>query len=92
MCRFILFLTSLFSIVLLFFLLLLLSLSPLCVSSRPSVFFFLLVCFQLNRHDLFWQSHENTLNANNTSGTRLSFPDTAKHLVSHMLTVKPGHR
>ncbi|CAN0025712.1 unnamed protein product [Ectocarpus sp. 12 AP-2014] len=47
---------------------------------------------KLNRHDLFWQSHETTLNANNKSGTRLTFPADVKHMVSAMLTVEPAER
>lgn len=60
-----------------------------CCFTPPFSYLFF---FQLNRHDLFWQSHENTLNAGNTSAIRLSFPNDAKRLVSAMLTVEPAHR
>lgn len=50
--------------------------------------------FQLNRHDLFWQSHENIVNENarKTGSPPPRISDDVKHLVSAMLTVEPAHR
>eukprot|EP00903_Cladosiphon_okamuranus_P015453 g14271.t2 len=63
--------------------------SPMEIASSSDWWFRAL---KLNRHDLFWEAHEKTLNKGNASSTRLSFPEDVKHLVSRMLTVEPAHR